>query len=164
MRSERRAQLLKFALWGIGIVLFVAFLAYSSTGKPATTQRDFVLTKQWGLVKRELIQSASNRRGLRHLPRKIIFETDDDGIEAYLLKMPGLGSKEFVPRMMSVTDDLAAGRPPQGADVIRQGKIQQGTVWQIHRWPWAISHPQYLLLVSSAKDAELRVRVSYGRD
>lgn len=123
-----------------------------------------MLTRQWGLVKRELILPSANRRGLRHLPRKIFFETKENGIEAYLLQMPPLGSENYVSRMMSATDDLAAGNPPQGPDVLRQGKIEQGTVWQIHSWPWSFSHPHYLLLVSSKNDAELKIRVSYGRD
>lgn len=147
-----------------GGILFVLFLAYSPTGKPATLQREFFLSDKFGLVRREFIRSASNRRGLSHLPRKLIFETDAPGIEAYLLDLSRYPPEELVQRMLSLTEKLEAGQPPQGPDLLLGGKILNRTVWQLHSWPWALAHPTRLLLVKASQDSTLKVKISYGRD
>lgn len=164
MRPDQHQTLLKWILGTLGLIAFILFLACNSTGKPPSKRHDLFLSKEFGLVRRAIVTSSANSRGLQHVPRKITFHTKSPSLRVYLLDLSHLDPLSFVERMQTVTAQLEQGRPPAPSEIIRQGDVTEGTLWKLSAWPWSLSHPNYLLLVTSPADAELSAVVSYGRD
>lgn len=164
MRPDRHRQFLKSLLVLGAITLLIGFLALSPAGKPPTVVRNVSLSKQWDFVARDLILTASGNKGMAHLPRKITFATDQQDVQAYLVNMPLLATPGYADYMLGLAKDLAAGRPPQGPDLLQAGSVGKQTVWKINSSPWTFSRPNYLLLLRSTDEATVNVRISYGRD
>lgn len=148
------------AFWLL-VVVTATWILLSRTGKPPDVARTLVVSPKFG-VKRVPIRSASNRKGLRHLPRSVSLKTSGKPFRAALLDLSTVPDPQLkVEAFLKASAEIENGVVPTGEAVMRSVRGVDQDFVRLHRWPWG-GGADYMLIVAADEDTEVHVRVSYG--
>lgn len=149
---------------GIFVVAAIVFLlVIPRVSSPKPQRHSFLIAP--GGVSRAVVQqktpAAPNSRPgsfmLPRLPHHVNFEATGGPVDVYLVRYPSGTPREQVDEMTRLTEQLAAGQPPQR--VAAKGSGRRGRI-DLHSWPYGTS--KYLALVRSENESEVTLVVHYG--
>lgn len=156
MTASRRRSI---AFWLL-IVVTATWILVSRTGKPPDAAQTLLVSPKFG-VKRVPIRSASNRKGLQHLPRTVSLTTKGKPFRAALLDLSTIpDAQRKVEVFLKASAEIESGAVPTGNAVVRSVRGVTRELVRLHRWPWGAA--DYMLIVAADEDTEVDVRVSYG--
>lgn len=148
------------AFWLL-VVVTATWILLSRTGKPPDAAQTLFVSPKFG-VKRVPIGSASNRKGLRHLPRSVLLRSSGKPFRAALLDLSTIpDAQRKVEAFLKASAEIESGAVPKGKVVIRSVRGVNQDFAMLHRWPWG-GGADYMLIVAADEDTEVHVRVSYG--
>lgn len=90
------------------------------------------------------------------LPQSLEFESNPGPVDVYVLDF-SMGDPTQIERMMTMTDQLKAGRPPE--QFVANAKGVTGRI-DLHSWPYG--RVKYLVLLHAEKESEVTLKVHYG--
>lgn len=155
--------------WIILGVLSVALIGVLSLNSQVTedTIRVMSLGGRYNQINRHVISTKATDRYISMkwsvLPRSVSFQTNGPKVKVYLLDMSSIDSSiDKVMTYMAASDAIAKGLEPKTETVVNRAVGASDGVFHLPAWPWTWQ-ADYMLIVFADEEAQVIVRVSYGK-
>jgi hypothetical protein len=156
-------------LWVLLGVMSIALLGvlYINATVPDDAVRVMSLGGRYNQIIRHVIGTKATDQWISlkwyELPHSVTFQTNGPKVRVYLLDLSKIGSSiDKVMTYMAASDAIAKGQEPNTETVVHRAVGVIDGTFQLPVWPW-VWHADYMLIVCADEEAQVIVRVSYGK-
>jgi hypothetical protein len=152
----------------LGILTTALFgVLYVNNPVPDDTVRVMSLGGRYNQISRHVIGSKATDWYVSmkwyELPQSVSFQTNGPMVRVYLLDLSSIDSSiDKVMTYMAASDAIAKGLEPNTETVVHRAVDVNHGIFHLPAWPW-VWHADYMLIVCASEEAQVIVRVSYGK-
>lgn len=156
---SRHKKTLLYSGGGILLLAYFLFIHPRMRVPPSRTHSYLIFA---GNVSRALVvdsrtESRTGKPSLPRLPHHLEFTSSNGPVDVYVLDFSDLDPHAQVSAMLDQTKELIAGHPPQ--EFVAKGSGNSGRI-DLHWWPYG--RAKYIVLIHSAQQSEVVLKVHYG--
>lgn len=165
MKQQKKSLRLWILLGVLTVSLVGVIFVYTQV--PEDTVRVMSLGGRYNQINRHVIGSKAAEQCIRlkwcELPHSVSFQTNGPKVRVYLLDLYSIDSSiDKVMTYMAASDAIVKGLEPKTETVVHRAVGVSDGIFHLPAWPWAW-RADYILIVCADEEAQVIVRVSYGK-